>query len=395
VTAAPDLAEVAVRFGALLSAAGVPIAPERCGRFTAALVLAAPATKIELYWVARVTLLSDHAHIAAFDAVFDRVFGARALVDDVTRNPDAPPPVVETRPGDPGPAQHGGTAASGYQERLTPGQATAPCDDVDDDDRPSGLAAVSAQERLRHTDFAALSEEELATVSALLARVALVAPPRPARRRERHRGGPHVDLRATLARAQRTGGDPVTLVERRRRTRSRRLVALCDISGSMEPYTRAYLQLLHAAVRGADAEAFVFATRLTRLTRELAVRTPAEALRRAGKAAPDWSGGTRIGRALKAFTDTYGRRGLARGAVLLIVSDGWERDDPELVGTQMERLARLAHRIVWVNPRRASPRYAPLVAGMAAALPYIDHFVSGHSVAALDEVRAAISHAGG
>jgi uncharacterized protein len=198
-------------------------------------------------------------------------------------------------------------------------------------------------------------------------------------------------MRATLARAHRSAGDPIDAIRRRQRTRPRRLVVLCDISGSMEPYARAYLQLLHSAVGGARAEAFVFATRLTRLTRELAVRQPDAALRRAGAAAPDWSGGTRIGAALKAFNDGYGRRGMARGAVVLIVSDGWEHGDPALLGEEMARLSRLAYRIVWVNPRRASPRFEPLAGGMAAALPFVDAFVSGHSMDALDEVLAAIA----
>jgi uncharacterized protein len=188
----------------------------------------------------------------------------------------------------------------------------------------------------------------------------------------------------------RAGGEPLHLVGRRRTTRPRRLVLLCDVSGSMEPYARAYLQLLHAAVRRSDAEAFAFATRLTRLTRELALRSPAEALRRAGAAPPDWAGGTRIGAALKAFLDEHGRRGMARGAVVVVVSDGWECEDPALVGEQMARLRRLAHRVVWVNPRSASPRYAPLAGGMAAALPHVDALVSGHSVAAVADVAAAI-----
>jgi hypothetical protein len=171
-------------------------------------------------------------------------------------------------------------------------------------------------------------------------------------------------------------------------------VLLADVSGSMEPYARAYLHLLHGAVRAARADAFVFATRLTRLTRALATSNPDLALRRATAAAPDWSGGTRIGAALKAFTDEHGRRGMARGAVIVVVSDGWETGDPAVLGEQMDRLARLAHRIVWVNPRRAGVGYQPVVAGMAAALPYVDAFVSGHSVTALDEVVAAIREPG-
>lgn len=165
---------------------------------------------------------------------------------------------------------------------------------------------------------------------------------------------------------------------------------LCDISGSMEPYARVYLHLLWSGVGGGRTEAFVFATRLTRLTRALGVRHPDAALERAGRVAPDWSGGTRIGEAIRAFNDHYGRPGMARGAVVVVLSDGWERADPSLLGREMERLRRLSHRVVWVNPRRASDRFQPLTAGMAAALPHVDVLVSGHSLAALDEVVEAL-----
>src|SRR6185437_1120771 len=166
-----------------------------------------------------------------------------------------------------------------------------------------------------------------------------------------------------------------------------RLVMLCDISGSMEPYARAYVQLLtSAAGSGPDAEVFVFATRLTRITRALATRSPERAIQRAAAAAPDWSSGTRIGEALRAFNDRHGRRGMARGAVIVILSDGWERGEPALVAREMERLSRLAYRIVWVNPRAASASFQPRVGGMAAALPFIDALVSGHSLEALEEV---------
>ena len=173
--------------------------------------------------------------------------------------------------------------------------------------------------------------------------------------------------------------------------RPRPLVVICDISGSMEPYTRAFLQLLHAAVGGAHAEAFVFATRLTRLTRSLRGRQPDVAIERAAATARDWSGGTRIGESLKRFNDEHGRRGMARGAVVVIISDGWERGDPGLVAREMQRLGRLAHRIVWVNPRKASRDFSPVAGGMAAALPYCDAFVSGHNLRSLSAVADAIA----
>jgi uncharacterized protein len=167
---------------------------------------------------------------------------------------------------------------------------------------------------------------------------------------------------------------------------------LCDISGSMEPYARAYLQFLTcAAGSGPNAEAFAFATRLTRLTRSLRSRSPERAIQRAAAAASDWSSGTRIGEALKTFNDRHGRRGMARGAVIVILSDGWERGDPALVAREMERLSRLAYRIVWVNPRAGASGFSPRAGGMAAALPHCDALVSGHSLDALDEVVQAIA----
>jgi uncharacterized protein with von Willebrand factor type A (vWA) domain len=193
--------------------------------------------------------------------------------------------------------------------------------------------------------------------------------------------------------AQRTGGDPARLVHAVRRTSPRRLVLLCDVSGSMEPFTRVYLTLLQGAVAGAHAEAFVFSTRLTRLTRQLAARDPDQALTRAGATSSDWAGGTRLAEAVARFVADHGRRGLARGAVVVVLSDGWAQDDPDDVGKAMRRLRRLAHRIIWVNPRKASPGYAPLVGGMAAALPFCDAFVSGHDLAALEDVVAAVADA--
>jgi uncharacterized protein with von Willebrand factor type A (vWA) domain len=253
------------------------------------------------------------------------------------------------------------------------------------------IAAASAEERLRHTSFAELTDAELAEVRALVARLVPATPRRRSRRTRPARRGERLDLRRTVRAAQRTGGDPARLVASRRRSRPRRLVLLCDVSGSMAPYTRVYLALLHGAVAGARAEAFVFATGLTRLTRQLAVRDPDAALARAGATSPDWAGGTRLAEAVDRFVGEHGRRGLARGAVVVVLSDGWAQDEPERVAAAMARLRRLAHRIVWVNPRRAAPGYAPLVGGMAAALPFCDAFVSGHSLAALEQVVAAVA----
>jgi uncharacterized protein with von Willebrand factor type A (vWA) domain len=253
---------------------------------------------------------------------------------------------------------------------------------------------ASDDERLASKSFDALDARELAQLYRLMSRLQLATPQRRTRRFEKGRHGQHVDLRRTLHGSLRTGGDPIRLARRHRRVVRRRLVMLCDISGSMEPYARAYLQFLaSAAGSGPRAEAFAFATRLTRLTRALASRHPERAIQRAAAAAPDWSSGTRIGEALKTFNDRHGRRGMARGAVVVILSDGWERGDPGLVGREMARLARLAHRIVWVNPRVGASAFSVRAGGMVAALPYCDALVSGHSFKALGEVADAIAGA--
>jgi uncharacterized protein with von Willebrand factor type A (vWA) domain len=252
---------------------------------------------------------------------------------------------------------------------------------------------ASAEERLRHKDFAAYTPDELAALRRLVAALRFAAPRRRTRRTSHAPAGRRLDLRRTLRRARRTGGDPVRRDYRQRRQRPRRIVLIADVSGSMEAYSRVYLDLLQGAVRGAGAEAFVMATRLTRVTRALASGDPDEALVRAAEAAPDWSGGTRIGAAIKDFLDVHGRRGMARGAVVVVVSDGWEGADPALLGEQAARLALLAHRVIWVNPRSAGEGYEPLTGGMAAALPHVDVLVSGHSLAALDELLDAMRNA--
>ncbi len=257
-------------------------------------------------------------------------------------------------------------------------------------DQDGVLAAASADERLSTKAFGMCTPGELERLQVLMGAFRLDPPQRRSRRTRVHSLGRDVDLRATLRAAQRTGGDPVNRVRRRRRSRPRRVVLIADVSGSMESYGRAYLYLLHSAVRAIGAEAFVFATQLHRLTRPLALQHPVQALAKAMAQAPDWSGGTRIGEALRAFNDLHARRGVGRGSIIVIVSDGWEGGDVALLGREMERLSRLAHRIVWVNPRKQRADYQPLVGGMAIALPWVDEFVSGHSLAALGEVVAAI-----
>jgi len=385
-----DVPALAAALGRRLRDAGLPVTPARSARFARALALAPPATRARLYWIARAVFVSTREEIEAFDRVFAAVFDGRVDPADARGDPNAPAP-AGAEPGEHAPSPSARPAPGA----AIPGWATASARRGEDDDvgaeREAPLAMASSQERLAERSFAALEPGELAALRRLMARLELETPLRRSRRARRGRRGEHIDLRRTIRASLRTGGDPVRYARRRRRTRPRRLVLLCDISGSMEPYARAYLQFLQcAAGGGAAAEAFVFATRLTRLTRALRGRNPEAAIRRAADAAPDWSGGTRIGEALKAFNDRYGRRGLARGSVVVVLSDGWEGGDPALLAREMERLARLAHRIVWVNPRAAATGFQPLTGGMVAAMPHVDALRSGHSMEALEAVAEAI-----
>jgi len=206
------------------------------------------------------------------------------------------------------------------------------------------------------------------------------------------RADDRLDLRRTVQSSLRTDGETLARRSLRRVTTPRRVVLLVDISGSMEDYSRALVRFAHAAVRaGARVEVFTLGTRLTRLTRELTTTDPDVALTRAAAAVPDWSGGTRLGESLRLFNDQWGTRGMARGAVVVVLSDGWDRGEPAALATEMARLSRVAHRIVWVNPLRATPGYEPLARGMAAALPFVDDFVDGHSFDALEHLAEVLS----
>jgi uncharacterized protein with von Willebrand factor type A (vWA) domain len=379
-----DLPPLAGVLGQRLRAAGVPVTPERSADFARALTLVRPNSRRRLYFTARSVFVSDQSHLQAFDAVFESIFGAPAAAAS-TQPDERPAPNRASSP------------VASAQERQSATSIARSASSRSGDEEPDGsevdvpLAMASDEERLAGKRFDALDPHELAQLYRLMSRLELATPPRRTRRYERGRHGQRIDMRRTLRASLRSGGDPIRLVRRRRRVVRRRLVMLCDISGSMEPYGRAYLQFLACAARsGPNAEAFAFATRLTRLTRALASRHPDRAIQRAALAAPDWSSGTRIGDALKEFNDRHGRRGMARGAVVVILSDGWERGDPMLVGREMARLARLAHRIVWVNPRVGASEFRVRAGGMVAALGHCDALVSGHSFEALGEVVDAI-----
>ena len=341
-----EAVETLVRFGRALRDAGLPVGPDRVASLTQAAALLQPG---ELYWAGRATLLSRPEQIPTYDAIFSAFFGPP--------QPSQGPPI---------------------RIRV---QVEAEAD--------VGLA--SPVELLREKSFSRCSREELSQLAELMSRIDLAVPRRRTRRREPSRGG-SPDLRKTIRRSFRTGGEPLERAWRRRRKRSRRLILLLDVSGSMDAYSRALVMFAHAALRSDRRwEAFCFGTRLTRVTRQLEGSDPDEALSRAAAEVVDWDGGTRIGDSLKRFLDEYGHGGLARGAVVVLCSDGLEVGDPDLLSEQMARLSRLAYRVVWLNPLKEDPAYEPLARGMRAALPHVDHFWSGHSLASLEDVAAALS----
>jgi hypothetical protein len=339
--------ETLTRFGRALREEGLDAGSDRIADCCRAAALLPPG---DLYWAGRATLLGRGEETQVYDEVFRRFFGA-------------PPAGAQRRP---------------IRVRV-----------VVEAERERGLA--SPVELLREKSFARCSREELAALAGALGGLRLTIPSRRTRRLEPARDG-RPDLRRTLRRSFRTGGEPLELLRRSRRRKPRRLVLLLDVSGSMDAYSRALVLFAHAALRGHPRwDAFCFGTRLTRVTRALAGTDPDEALRRAAAEVVDWDGGTRIGESLKRFLDEHGHGGLARGAVVVICSDGLEVGDPDLLAEQMARLSRLAYRVVWLNPLREDPAYEPLARGMHAALPHVDVFLSGHSLASLEEVAAALA----
>ncbi|HET9079727.1 MAG TPA: VWA domain-containing protein [Trebonia sp.] len=416
----PDYAALAASLAAALRAGGLPAGPDRSERLAGALTVMGATTIAQLHACALATMVSGPNQVDAFERVFSEMFGTGAAAP---RRPEVTTPqqnmVVESAERRDGSEEEDSRAAdpdelppelAGLDEALSAGETrereAEPSADgePEEDGRPVVRRVASMTERLRERDFAQLTPAELAQLAALMRELVIAVPPRRTRRYQPKKAGARLDMRRTMRQATRTGGEPVRIARRAVRTRQRRLVVLCDISGSMESYARAILQLMYVATRSAGAaggggggsgrtEVFTFATRLTRLTPFLAAASPETMLAKAGEAAPDWAGGTRIGAALRDFNDRYGVRGMGRGAVVLIISDGWETGNPALLGAQMARLHRIAYRIVWANPRTQSERYRPEVGGMAAAWPYCDAVVSAHNFEALGDLLQALSAA--
>jgi uncharacterized protein with von Willebrand factor type A (vWA) domain len=291
------------------------------------------------------------------------------------------------------------------RDRDQAAQVQASLDEGRGDDDSSGAqedeadlrALASAAEVLRHRDIAEMSAGEKARLAAMFETLHPRAPRRPAHRRTPWHHG-QVDANRTLRRMLSRMGEPAEIAWRRASTRPRRLVLLVDVSGSMSAYADALLRLAHRFTQGSRAsggsvEVFTVGTRLTRVTRAMRLRDPERAIIAAGDTVPDWSGGTRLGETLRMFLDRWGQRGLARGSVVVVFSDGWERGDADLLGEQMLRLHRLAHQVVWVNPHVGKHGYQPVQQGIVAALPYVDRLLAGHSLATFAELVEEVAHA--
>jgi uncharacterized protein with von Willebrand factor type A (vWA) domain len=366
---AGELQGLPVAFARVLRSAGLAVPVGATVSYARALAAVADRGAGGAYWAGRATLVQRPEDVATYDGAFAAFFGGEPPpLREVTRR------ALELAVDEPGDDAHDGP--------------------VDDGSPPPEVRAVrwSPAEVLADKDLASCSADELAEAHRLMADLRLRAALRRSRRHRpdrRPRRGRPVDLRGTVRAAVRSGGEVGRPATTSPGTRPRRVVLLLDVSGSMAAYARALARFGHAAVAGrrrGQVEVFALGTRLTRVTRELATHDPDEALARAAAAVADWDGGTRLGAGLRAFNDGWGVRGVARGAVVVVLSDGWDRGDPDVLGAELARLRRVAHRLVWVNPLKASAGYAPVARGMAAALPHLDEFVEGHSVNALREL---------
>jgi uncharacterized protein len=356
-----------VTFGRVLREAGVEVGPGRVADAVRGLAAVDLGRRDDVYFTLRQTLVSHRDDLELFDRAFETWFLREPYTPSAAAGPEVPQ--LGTRPTE--------VHAAAGEEIAENGHA-----------KPG----ASADELLRTKDFAQMTPEELERARRAIIEIGCSRPLRRSRRRKPDPRGDRLDVRQLVRRSLRAGGDPVERPFRARKVVPRKLVVLCDVSGSMTAYARAILLFLHAAVgTGSGAEAFAFGTRLTRLTHDLGVRDPEAALARVTAAPMDWGAGTRIGASLRKLNDTYGSRGLARGAVVVIVSDGWERDDPALLAKEMSRLARTAYAVVWVNPLKGNPEYEPLAGGMRAALPYVDRFLPGHNLESLEELGTVLA----
>ncbi|HEY9287143.1 MAG TPA: VWA domain-containing protein [Candidatus Dormibacteraeota bacterium] len=334
-----------------------------------------PTDLVDLYWAGRTTMIVRREDIPVYDEVFRAFF----LASD---NPVQKMLKLKAQ-------------ASAEAEATFEVPATEPSGKEDEEETLLGLMASNV-ETLKHRSFGECTEDELAAIRRIMARIKLTPPKRRTRRTRTSGDGRRPDMRRTIRQSMRTNGEMVNLYWRRRRVRLRPLILILDVSGSMSDYSRALLQFAYSAKRASQkVEVFCFGTRLTQITKPLHTRRPDEALERAAKLVVDWEGGTRIGESIDKFVRKWGRRGMCRGGVVVICSDGLDRGDPGLLSDSMERLSRLCHNIVWMNPHKGdNPDYQPQTVGMMAAHPHIDVLLSGHDLSSLEELAALLPKLG-
>ncbi len=364
--------KIAVAFARILRGAGLDVPLDSVIIFVNALGQLGLEDRNDVYWAAHATLIRRHEDTPIFDRAFAVFWDQRIAIDANISQREL------------------------VSMTLLIDDENASADDTAGelvDDKNTIMLRFSSVETLREKDFAEYNPAELREAEQFMSSLRLAGPPKKSLRLiKTNRHGARHDIRRTMRASLQHDGEPIERYWREPSTRLRRLVVLLDISGSMEPYARALLRFMHAAVVGRQrVEAFTFGTRLTRITKELTSRDPDKALSQTSAQVSDWSGGTRLGECLRTFNDKWGVGGMARGSIFVVLSDGWDRGDPEVLAEQMQRLNRVAYRVIWVNPLKVSPGYAPLARGMAAALPYIDDFVEGHSLEALQHLTEVIS----
>jgi len=375
-----------VSLGRALRSRGLPVGTGRILTFARSVAALHASTRDELYWAGRLSLVGRREDFGAFDEAFAEWW--RALRP---RSPNIEELVPSTRADQQSEWGENPEDLEALAGELASEWSGAGDEEADPGDDATIRIVASAVEVLRQKSFQDLTDEELARVDRMIRELTIRVPLERTRRTKPANKGTRFDLRRTLRASLRTQGEPFTRAWRNRRIRSRPLVLILDISGSMSPYARALMQFAYAAMAaGRRVEVFVFGTRLTRVTRTLRSKDPDRALHDIGRAVFDWEGGTRIGLSLKELLDAWSQRAALRGAVVVLCSDGLERGDPDLLRAQMARLRRLAHRVVWANPLKGSPEYEPLARGMAAALPSIDVFLSGHNLESLEEIARAL-----
>jgi uncharacterized protein with von Willebrand factor type A (vWA) domain len=363
-----------VGFGRLLRARGLPVGTGRILTFCRAVAALDRIDRRGVYWAGRVSMVARKEDLAAYDTAFDEWFPSQsrdvmAMISGQDQRMGGAPPELEV-----------------LLDRGIAEESWAPAEGADDGEGIVGVLASGA-EVLRSKSFDELSETERLQADHVIRALAVHLPTRHSRRYRPSPYGRRFDQRRTLRASLRTQGEPFRRAWRERRHRVRPLVLILDVSGSMSAYSRALMQFGFAAMRaGRRVEVFCFGTRLTRVTRALARSEPDDALRQVAAAVVDWNGGTRIGASLKELLDRWSQHVAMRGAVVVLCSDGLERGDPALLAAQVARLSRLAHRLIWVNPLKGSPRYEPLARGMAAALPYVDVFLAGHNLESLESL---------